>query len=113
MEEISLKVAISKIMDLKDPWFVETVEINKKTLTIDVFIDFVRGSKFECSVCLKSSKVHDKVTKRARHLDFLEYRCYLNYLVPRTNCDEHGIKTLETLPFLRKGSHFSFFLSEE
>lgn len=113
MEEISLKVAISKIMDLKNPWFIENVEINKKTLTIDVFIDFVRGSKFECSACLKSSKVHDRVTKRARHLDFLEYRCYLNYSVPRINCDEHGIKTLEALPFLRKGSHFSFFLSEE
>jgi transposase len=113
MEEISLKVAISKIMDLKDPWFIEAVEINKKTLTIDVFIDFFRGNNFECSECSKPSKVHDTSTKRARHLDFLEYRCYLNYTVPRTKCEKHGVKTINNLPFLRKGSHFSFFLNEE
>lgn len=113
MEEISLKLAISKIMDLKNPWFIEAVEINKKTLTIDVFIDFIGGSKFECSSCSKLSKVYDTTSKRARHLDFLEYRCYLNYSVPRTNCEKHGVKIIENVPFLRKGSHFSFFLNEE
>jgi transposase len=113
MEELSLKLAIAKVMDLQNPWFIDSVDLNKKTFVFDVFINFKNGSQFECPECGKLSKVHDSVKKRARHLDFLEYRCYLNYTVPRTKCDKHGVKTIEYLPFLRKGSHYSFFLNEE
>lgn len=113
MEELKFKDAISNVLNLASPWFVDHVKLNKKVLVLDVFISFSGGSEFNCPVCLETCKVHDSVLKRVRHLDFLEYRCYLNYKVPRTKCITHGVKTYDKLPLTRTGSHYSFFLNKK
>jgi transposase len=75
---------------------------------VDIFISFERGSRFSCSECEKNYPLHDSSYKRIRHLDLMDYRCYLNVKVPRTNCTTHGIRTVTSIPWGRSGSHFSF-----
>ena len=43
-----------------------------------------------------------------RHLNFFQHHCYVTAPVPRTDCPEHGIKTV-TVPWARKGSAFTMF----
>jgi len=41
-----------------------------------------------------------------RHLDFFQYEAYIHAKIPRTNCREHGIKTVN-VPWTRKDSGFT------
>lgn len=113
MKELGLKEAVHKLLLLELPWSVSSVEVNSKVSVVDVHITYERGSEFKCPECRNICKVHDSVEKRVRHLDLLQYRCYLNFKVPRVRCQEHGVKTLMNLPLVRPKSHFSFFLNDE
>jgi transposase len=108
MENSSLKNALSAILKIEEPWFIENIIIQDTNQVVDIFISFERGSRFPCSECEKNYPVHDSNYKRIRHLDLMDYRCYLNVKVPRTNCITHGIKVITQIPWSRPGSHFSF-----
>ena len=43
-----------------------------------------------------------------RHLDICDYCCYLNIKIPRTVCQNDGVKVIEKLPFARMNTHYSF-----
>lgn len=108
MENSSLKNALSAILKIEQPWFIENIIIQDTNQVVDIFISFERGSLFPCSECEKNYPIHDSNYKRIRHLDLMDYRCYLNVKVPRTNCTTHGIKVITKIPWSRPGSHFSF-----
>lgn len=110
MEERDIKFAFSEVLRVKSPWQVKDVKIYNQNKVVDVYIDYKERSQFACSVCGKSSKVHDSVYHRWRYLDFFEYRCYLNIKVPRTKCAEHGIRILTETPWGRMGSHYSYYI---
>lgn len=55
----------------------------------------------------KTCKIHDGSYRRWRHLDIVDYRCYLNVKVPRTKCKEDGVKTIKDLPWMRMNTHYS------
>ncbi len=73
---------------------------------LDIRVDFQRGSSLPCPVCGKQSKAHDTEARTWRHLEFFQRAAYLTARVPRCNCDEHGIKTVD-VPWARKGSGFT------
>lgn len=73
---------------------------------LDIQVDFQKGAFFPCPVCGAPSKAHDTEERTWRHLDFFQHAAYLTARVPRCNCDEHGIKTVE-VPWARKGSGFT------
>lgn len=99
---------IGTLLGVSSPWVVIDTQIQPKNLVIDVYIEFIRGSKFPCPDCGVLCSVHDSTYVRVRHLDLFEYRCYLNIKVPRTNCDKDGVKTTHVDQWSRKGSHYSF-----
>jgi len=109
MKELGLKEAVHKLLLLEKPWSVSSVDVQSKVSVVDVHIIYDSGSDFKCPECRNICKVHDSVEKGVRHLDLLEYRCYLNFKVPRTKCQEHGVKTFMDLPLVRSKSHYSFF----
>ncbi len=108
----SLKEALTKILEVKDPWFIEKIDVHSGTKTVNVFINFEKDTKFCCSKCGVKSKVYDSSYRVWRHLDLCDYRCYLNIKMPRTRCSEHGIKVLSHHPFGRQSTHYSFRLEE-
>jgi len=93
-------------LGLQPPWEVKSLEFNANERRLDILVDFQRGAAFPCPVCGKPSKAHDTEEKTWRHLDFFQHAAYLTARVPRCNCEEHGVKSVE-VPWARKGSGFT------
>lgn len=101
------------LLNVQKPWQIVSVDLQQKNKVLDIFIEYERGSMFACSACGKMCKVHDSSVHRIRHLNWFEYRSYLNVKVPRITCAEHRVKVISTLPWGHTGSHFSFFLNSK
>lgn len=93
-------------LGLQPPWEVKSLEFNVVERRLDILVDFQRGATFPCPVCRAPSKAHDTEEKTWRHLDFFQHAAYLTARVPRCNCEEHGVKSVE-VPWARKGSGFT------
>ena len=93
-------------LGLQPPWEVASLGFDVSKRRLDIRVDFQKGSFFPCPVCGKASKAHDTEERTWRHLDFFQHAAYLTARVPRCNCDEHGIKTVD-VPWARKGSGFT------
>ena len=95
------------LLGVKSPWVLKKINVQNHTQVIDVYIEYERGSKFECPSCGELCKVHDGNVKRIRHLDLFDYRCYLNIKVPRISCNKDGVKVVNSTPWDRRGNHYS------
>lgn len=104
---------IGRLLDVVTPWEIASVDLQHQNKVVDIFIEYERGSLFPCPTCGCMSKVHDSRPHRLRHLDWFEYRCYLNVKVPRVKCEDHGVKVIAELPWGNTGRHLSFFLKSE
>jgi transposase len=93
-------------LGLQPPWEVASLDFDLSKRRLDIRVDFQKGSSFPCPVCGMQSKAHDTEERTWRHLDFFQHAAYLTARVPRCNCDEHGIKTVD-VPWARKGSGFT------
>ena len=93
-------------LGLQPPWEVASLDFDLSKRRLDIRVDFQKGSSFPCPVCGKQSKAHDTEERTWRHLDFFQHAAYLTARVPRCDCDEHGIKTVD-VPWARKGSGFT------
>ena len=56
-------------------------------------------------------KAHDYKEFTWRHLNFFQHHCYLTAPVPRTNCQEHGVKRIQ-VPWAREGSQFTLLFEQ-
>ena len=106
----SLRKSLTKNLEVKEPWFIEKIDVHSGTKTVNVFINFEKDTKFCCSKYGLKSKVYDSSYRVWRHLDLCDYRCNLNIKMTRTQCSEHGIKVLSHRPFGRQSTHYSFRL---
>lgn len=93
-------------LGLQPPWEVASLDFDLSKRRLDIRVGFQKGSFFPCPICRKQSKAHDTEERTWRHLDFFQHAAYLTARVPRCNCDEHGIKTVD-VPWARKGSGFT------
>lgn len=79
-------------LDIREPLYIEKIDFNKDIGELNIYIDFRKGSKFKCNVCGKDGNpVYDTETKTWRHLNFFQYKAFIHFRTPRTNCDIDGI----------------------
>ena len=97
-------------LGLEAPWRIASsnLDINEIPHRLDLRIEAERGALYPCPECSKPCKAHDFTERTWRHLNFFQHHCYVTAPVPRTDCPEHGIKTV-TVPWARKGSAFTMF----
>lgn len=93
-------------LGLASPWIVENLEFSDEKSRLDITLNFPKGSKFACPVCGKLCGCHDTEQRKWRHLNFFQHVTYLHARVPRVNCSEHGVKTVE-IPWARPGAGFT------
>jgi transposase len=110
MQLEDINKGLGALLNVASPWQITTVDVQHQNKVVDIFIGYARGSEFGCPLCGKLSKVHDSRSHRIRHLNWFEYRSYLNVKVPRVKCPEHGTRVISSLPWGHTGSHYSFFL---
>ncbi len=59
VKSIDFTSALSNILEIESPWFIKEIDTHKGTKTINIFIEFERGTKFICPNCEQLCKVHD------------------------------------------------------
>ena len=104
---------LSTILDVQKPWFIREIDVHKGTKSVNVFIDFERGTLFPCPNCGEASKVHDSTYRVWRHLDVINYRCYLNIKMPRIRCYRHNVLAIDQIPWGRSNIHFTHLFEQE
>jgi len=62
----------------------------------------LRRRRSRCSGCGRKAPIHDRSTRRWRHLDLGAQRCLLEGEIRRVRCPECGVK-VEEVPFARPG----------
>jgi len=94
-------------LQIQEPLIVKRIEFDKNLGELHIHIDFRKGATFCCAVCGKGGmKIHDTIEKTWRHLNFFQYKAYIHYRTPRTNCPEDGIHLVD-IPWASPGSGFT------
>ena len=79
MDDPGLLAVFGAALGLAPPWRVASVSFDKDAGTLDIGLDFPRGSRFPCPEegCSHGAcPVHDTADKRWRHLDFFEHQAF-------------------------------------
>lgn len=86
----SIPDLFQRAIGLLAPWYITKVEFNSSEKRLDIYIDFLRGTKFPYEEKLENGDiikgvypVYDTAEKAWRHLNFFEHECYLHCRVPR------------------------------
>ena len=97
-------------LNLEHPWYITLIDFSAEGKQLDIHVDFESGSKFPCAKCGKSScDVHDTIERTWRHLNFFQFKTYIHCRVPRTECEDCGVKQVK-VPWARKGSGFTLLM---
>ncbi len=105
--------ALPDILEVKKPWFIREIDVHKGTKSVNVFIDYEERTTFKCPNCEQQCKVHDSRYRVWRHLNIVDYRCYLNIKVPRIKCDRHKVLVIGEVPWGRLNIHFTHLFEQE
>ena len=96
-----------QILGLTAPWVVERVELELEAGAVHVFVGHPASWSWTCPECGRACSLHDHSPERVwRHLDTCQYQTLLHAAVPRTNCPEHGVRTV-CVPWAEAGGHFT------
>lgn len=99
-----------RILGIESPWFVDAVELKLGDGEIHVFLKHHEMIDWGCSECGVGCKLYDhQPERRWRHLDTCQYQTILHAEPPRTQCREHGVKTVK-LPWAEPSSRFTALL---
>lgn len=102
------KDLIQLALGITPPWFVKELNLDTSKKRMDIYLDFIKGSKFLCPVCNELCPIHDTKERVWRHLDFFHYETYLHAKIPRIKCNGHGVKLID-LPWTRQNTGFTLF----
>ena len=81
-----------RILPIKHPWYIESVNLDDTRLIIAV--NFKRGAVFEDSDDGNLYKAYDTKVKLFRHLDVLQYPCYIQARTPRIKRDDGRVRLI-------------------
>lgn len=95
----------TQILGLRLPWQVSAVELDRPGRQVTVKVTAAEGS-FVCPRCGEQCPGYDKRVQRWRHLDTMQYHTILEAEVPRVQCGEHGVLTID-VPWAEAGSGFT------
>ena len=86
----------SQILGIELPWQIKEAKIDRRNKSVHVTLSHDTESKFPCKHCKQLCSVHDHGKLRTwRHLDTCDHYTYLHASLPRVNCLEHGVCTIE------------------
>jgi transposase len=104
---IAVEALFTSALGLKKPWVVTEVALNadKKRIDFEVSWD---AKRMNCPVCNASDqRIHDRMKRSWRHLDFFEFEAWLHAEVPRVKCGSCGKTTQGEVPWARPDSGFT------
>jgi transposase len=104
----SLEQHYRRLLGLEEPWMVESVKLELAAQRVEIRLQAeIKPGGLKCPVCGKDYALYDHAPERRwRHLDTMQFETLLVARIPRVNCPEHGVKTIE-VPWAGKNSRFT------
>lgn len=100
----------AEALNIQEPIIVTKVDFNKETGELHIYMDFKKGGKFKCKICgAENLSAYDTEEKVWRHLNFFQYKAYIHFRTPRTDCPEHGMHLID-VPWGTSGTGFTLLL---
>lgn len=95
------------LLGVESPWEVTGVKLDVAGKRVEVGVAWTRGERVKCPECGKECTVADHAPERTwRHLDTMQFETLIRARVPRSDCPEHGVKTV-AVPWAGPGSRFT------
>jgi transposase len=92
---MNLKQFYEHMLRLKDPWYVDSVEIDDQGNRVDVYVKHHNPIRVACPVCNEFFSMYDHAPERIfEHLNTCQMRTFVHIRLPRVNCSTHGIKQI-------------------
>jgi transposase len=97
----------AQILGVKEPWRVESVELKLEQGEVHVHLAHDPERQWPCAECGRLCALYDhQPERRWRHLDTCQFQTILHATPPRSDCPEHGPRTVK-LPWAEPGSRFT------
>ena len=102
-----------QLLGLSAPWGVQAVEVHPDVCQVRVYVECDPRTSWTCPVCDQPCSGYDQRDERRwRHLDSCGFETWLVARVPRVECKQHGVKTVNVPwagPFSRFTQAFACF----
>lgn len=95
-----------QILGDTSPWKVDSVRLDSKALTVDVFLSVDPKTRWACPECRERMHIKEWRTRRWRHLDSCQFKTIIQADVPVVECQQHGSQTVQ-VPWAEKSSRFT------
>lgn len=99
-------------LGIEEPWYVTEYQFDSDKGTLDLHIDFRKGSRFICPVCgADGAEPYDTKNREWRHLNFFQHKTCLTARIPRVQCTAPNCGKVKTInpPWAAQGSRFTLF----
>jgi len=97
----------SLLLGLVPPWLVTNVDLNTANKLVEIDVKWPVDYQVECPECGRSCSIKDhREERRWRHLDTMQFQTIIKSRVPRSECRDHGVKTIE-VPWAGPNSRFT------
>ena len=104
---ISVHEHYRRLLLLPEPWEVTKVEEDLIGQRVTVWLRWPDGVRVTCPECGQPMPIYDRLPERSwRHLSVMQYRLELRCAVPRCDCGQDGVKTMN-VPWAEPGSRFT------
>ena len=95
------------LLGIGSPWEVKTVELKLAEKKVEIELGWQWGQSAKCPECGVACSLHDSAPERTwRHLDTMQFTTLIRASTPRSNCPEHGVKTM-LVPWAEPHSRFT------
>ena len=109
--ENSINDFILQSIGIESPYYVDEIIIDEDNKTINIKISSDKNKKFICPDCKQEKKVYDKLNKKWRHVDLVQYKVFIECKTPRVKCDDHGVKLVE-VSWAKQRHQFTYSMEE-
>lgn len=97
----------SLLLGLIPPWLVTNVDLKMEEKLVEIDVQWPVNHQVECPECGRSCAIKDhREERRWRHLDTMQFQTIIKSRVPRSECPEHGVKTIN-VPWAGPNSRFT------
>jgi len=83
------------LLGVGSPWEVKNVELKLAEKKVEIELGWQWGAAAKCPECGRECSIHDCAPERTwRHLDTMQFTTLVRARTPRSDCPEHGVKTM-------------------
>lgn len=102
----SLEEFYNGLLGLEWPWEVQEIIRDSKNREVRISVVYAESEPALCPICGNNVPVHDRKSRKWRHLDSCNHKTIIESDIPRGKCPEHGVLQIH-VPWAEKNSRFT------